>query len=140
MAKARGDNSDWSPVGNKGTDYSTKDGLYKSVIIITPNLDQIKESSKNDGVDFDEKLLQVMSVEKDHITDPAQIAKELKNPGFEDSKDPKVVEDIYSTILNTAIKVGKEYRNEKNIPIDESSNLPVTKVNKTNNSNIKITQ
>ncbi len=103
------------------------DGLYDEVII-TPTLEGIEASSKANGIDFEEKLLQTMSVEKDHIATKEQIAKEK---GYDHTfNTPEKFGDVYNDLLNNAIKVGKDYRNETGKPIDKTSNQPITNVKK----------
>src|SRR5690606_33927026 len=59
--------------------YTTgDDGLYNDVII-TPNLDKLESQANADKIDFEEKLIQTMSVEKDHIATKEQIAKEKEH-------------------------------------------------------------
>lgn len=117
--------------------YTTgEDGLYNKVII-TPNLDKIANKAKADKIDFEEKLIQTISVEKDHIATKEQIAKE-KGYDYNLFSSPKVVEDAYGPLLQNAVKAGKEYRKEKGQTIDKSSNLPIERVNKATGSNISI--
>jgi len=124
----------WS-TKNGTQDTDSKSGLYKSQVIITPNLDKIKERAAADGIDYEEKLLQVISVEKDHIASKDQIILE-KNPENFSTKEGK--EAIYSGPLNEAVRVGKEYRNEKAQTPDASSNYPVTRYNESQGTNIKL--
>jgi RHS repeat-associated protein len=130
----KGSNSEWSTKsGTQSTDSKT--GLYKSQVIITPNLDKIKEQAAADGIDYEEKLLQVMSVEKDHISTKEQIDLE-KNPENFDTKEGK--EAIYGGLLNEAVRVGKEYRKEKGQTPDASSNYPVIRYNQAEGTDIKL--
>ena len=121
---AKGSNSEWST--KSGTQARGKNGLYKSQVIITPNLEKIKEQATADGIDYEEKLLQTISVEKDHISTPEQIDLETNPENFETKEG---LESIYSGPLNEAVRVGKEYRKEKGQTPDASSNLPVTRFN-----------
>lgn len=126
-------NSTWST--KDGAFKTGKDELYKNVII-TPDLERIRENAKADGVDFEERLIQTMSVEKDHISTKEQIIKEASyDYNF---NTIEALEDVYSKPLNEAIRVGKEYRNEKKQTPDASSNAPVTNMNRNTGTNIKI--
>jgi len=129
----KGTNSEWST--KSGSQATNSNGLYKSQVIITPNLDKIRAQAKADGIDYEEKLLQVISVEKDHIATKEQIALE-KNPDNFETKEG--LESIYSDPLNEAVRVGKEYRKEKGQIPDASSNLPVTRFNESEGTNIKL--
>ncbi|PHR42305.1 MAG: hypothetical protein COA32_17600, partial [Fluviicola sp.] len=134
--KTEGGNSKWSPL--KGTMAQDKEtGLYKSAIIITPDVVKLKASAKTDGIDYEEKLLQTISVEFGHVSTKEQIDKE-KSYDYNLFKSPEVVEDVYGDLLNEAIRIGKEYRVEKEQDIDETSNYPVTKVNEATGSEIEI--
>ena len=131
-------NSEWRTAND---DFSLdKDGYLKDKVIITPNMDKIKSTAKSDGVLEEEKFLQVISVEAYHTTNTDQIATEAKYNHNYDMTDPKQMNDVYSKPLNNAIKVGKEYRKEKGLKIDNKSNIPVTKFNKATKANIKITE
>jgi maleate cis-trans isomerase len=44
---------------------------------------------------------------------------------------PDQFKEVYNGLLNQAIRVGKEYRNEVKKPIDESSKIPITATQKT---------
>jgi RHS repeat-associated protein len=112
------------------------DGLYDKVII-TPDLNKLDVRAKADGIDFEEKLIQTMSVEKDHIATKEQIAKE-KSYNYDLFSSPAVVEDTYGPLLQNAVKAGKEYRKEKGQTIDASSNLPIERVNAAYGSKIPI--
>ncbi len=112
------------------------DGLYNDVVI-TPDLNKIETQAKADGIDFEEKLIQTMSVEKDHISTKEQITKE-KGYDYNLFSSPKVVEDAYGPLLQNAVKAGKDYRKEKGQTIDNSSNLPIERVNKATGSKISI--
>lgn len=112
------------------------DGLYNDVVI-TPDLGKIESQATADGIDFEEKLIQTMSVEKDHIVTKEQIAKE-KSYDHNLFSSPEVVEDAYGPLLQNAVKAGKEYRKEKGQAIDKSSNLPIERVNKATGSKISI--
>lgn len=128
-------NSKFSPASGK---YRTdKNGNYKGRMIVTPDIDAIKASAAKDGIDYMEKFLQVMEVEKTHITDPAQIAIE-KSYNFDLNQSTQSKQDCYTNPLNNAIRVGKQYRNEMNQTIDGSSNIPVTRYNQNNGTNIPI--
>ncbi len=112
------------------------DGLYNDVVI-TPDLNRIETQAKVDGIDFEEKPIQTMSVEKDHISTKEQIDKEASYDYDFNTKE--ALEDVYSAPLNEAIKVGKKYRrDEKGQTPDASSNIPVTRMNKNTGTNIKI--
>ena len=113
-----------------------EDGLYDDVVI-TPDMDKIENKAKEDGIDFEEKLIQTMSVEKDHIETKEQIAKE-KGYDYNLFSSPEVVEDAYGTLLQNAVKAGKEYRKEKGQTVDKSSNLPIERVNKATGSKISV--
>ncbi len=115
-----------------------EDGLYDKVII-TPDLDKIEKQANLDNIDFEEKLIQTMSVEKDHISTKEQIAKE-KGYDYNLFSSPEVVEDVYGPLLQNAVKAGIEYRKEKGQIIDDSSYLPIERVNKATGSKIPIPQ
>ena len=115
-----------------------EDNLYNNVII-TPDMSKIEAQAKADRIDFEEKLIQTMSVEKDHIATKEQIAKE-KGYDYNLFSSPKVVEDAYGSLLQNAVQAGKEYRKEKGQAIDNSSNLPIERVNKATGSNIPISE
>ncbi len=112
------------------------DGLYNKVII-TPDLNKIEAQAKADNIDFEEKLIQTMSVEKDHIATKEQIAKE-KGYDYNFFSSSEVFEDVYGRLLQNAVKAGIEYRKEKDQIIDESSYLPIKRANKKYRSNIPI--
>lgn len=80
-----------------------------------------------------------MSVEKDHISTKEQIAKE-KGYDYNLFSSPEVVEDVYGPLLQNAVKAGIEYRKEKGQIIDDSSYLPIERVNKATGSKIPIPQ
>ena len=123
--KEKGSNSEWhAGLGEK----KNADGLYETVTI-TPSLEKIEAKAEASGVDFEEKFLQVMSVETGHIGTKEQIEKEI---GFENqTATPDQFKEVYNGLLNQAIRVGKEYRNEVGKPIDESSKIPITATQKT---------
>ena len=112
------------------------DGLYNDVVI-TPGMNKIETQAKADGIDFEEKLIQTMSVEKDHIATKEQIAKE-KGYDYNLFSSPEVVKDAYGPLLQNAVQAGKDYRKEKGKAVDESSNLPIERVNKATGSDIAI--
>jgi RHS repeat-associated protein len=123
--KEKGSNSEWhAGLGEK----KNADGLYET-ITITPSLGNIEAKAEASGVDFEEKFLQVMSVETGHIGTKEQIEKEK---GFDNqTATPDQFKEVYNGLLNQAIRVGKEYRNEVGKPIDESSKIPITATQKT---------
>jgi hypothetical protein len=112
------------------------DGLYNDVVI-TPNLKSIEAKAGEDGIDFDEKLIQTLSVETDHIATKEQISKE-KGYDYNLFSSPEVVEDAYGPLLQNSVALGKEYRKEKGQEINESSNLPISRVNEATGSKIEI--
>jgi RHS repeat-associated protein len=122
--KAKNSNSEWS---TKNGSPDTKDGFYKSPVIITPDLKKIEGQAREDGIDFGEKLLQVMSVEVGHLM-PEQIEIEVEAE-YELLKDGPTATKTYGTLLTNAVKAGIEYRNEKQQTTDASSNLPIQKFN-----------
>jgi len=126
-----GSNSEWS---TKDGSADTKDGFYKSTVIITPYLNKIENQAKIDGIDFEEKLIQVMSVEVGHLL-PNQIEIEV-GVGYELNKDPATSTLTYGTLLQNAVKAGMEYRSENSQTIDASSNIPIQKFNSATGSSI----
>ena len=119
-SKEKGSNSEWHATMDEA---KNADGLYKAVTI-TPNMENIEKKAAATGVDGEEKFLQTLSVEAGHIGTKEQINKEA---GFEnETASPEKFAEVYNPLLNQAIRVGKEYRKEKGIPIEGSSNIPIT--------------
>lgn len=117
--KEKKSNSEWHATQEEATN---DDGLYKAVTI-TPSLGNIDKMAKESGVDVEEKFLQVMSVETNHIGTKEQIAKEKSYDKTFDT--PEKFADVYNSILNQAIRVGKEFRVETGKSVTESSNIPI---------------
>ena len=124
--KAKGSNSEWY-YGSKGVQDDSKndDGLYSNVTI-TPSLKAIEKKAKQTGVDEMEKYLQVLSVELGHIETKEQIDNEKIYAKEMDDYSSEGFAIVYNPLLNEAVRVGKKYRDEKEIPVDSTSDIPVT--------------
>jgi RHS repeat-associated protein len=117
--------------------FEVQNGFYKGPLVITPDLDRIRANAIRDGIDFMEKFLQTMEVEKTHTTVPYQIGVE-KSYGFDLDQSKESKEDCYSLPLNNAVKIGKQYRDEMLKTIDGTSNLPIINFNKNNKTNVPL--
>lgn len=104
-----------------------EDGLYEQ-IIVTPIDEKIKAAATKAGVSYEERLIQVFTVESSHVKTKERVLLYEKYNHDVIYEDPQIFAEVYNDLINDAITKGMEYRNEKKIEIDLKSFIPYTKL------------